>query len=79
MKLYYLHADGTETFIAEAEDKNYNAYDVLNSFGKDITKYLEKIGYKNFYSRVYQDSLGFWRIDFGSWTEFFIVRDSAKN
>ena len=43
-----------------------------------IGKFLDENNYKYYYKRIFEDDGRIW-IDFGSWSEFFVIDDADIN
>ena len=70
MNLYFKNSNGGEGLIAQNVDMdNYNFY---------VQKYLVDKKYKSYYQRSWFDEDGSIWIDFGSHTEFFVLRDGKE-
>lgn len=66
MKLYFQNSEGKEKLIAEPTTHK--------DLWSKINKYLDQIGFKSYYTRIMSRDDEF-IIDYGSHTEFFIVKD----
>lgn len=68
MKLYFQHSDGNLEHIGDVGNNAYvqAALDDLHRRNPD---------YKSYYQRIWQDDNGWFWIDVGSHSEFYIVKD----
>lgn len=69
MELYFQNNKGKEKLIA--------APNGFNDLWLKINEYLDQIGVKSYYTRVINHNTEF-KIDYGSHTEFFIVKEVSN-
>ncbi len=70
MKLYFKNSEGKERLLCTAKTKD----EVNNA----ISKFLDDNNYKCHYQRIWGHDGRIW-IDFGSWSEFFVIDDADIN
>lgn len=69
MKLYFKNSKGKEKLIAEPTTRN--------ELWSKVSEYLDVIGFKSYYTRILGNDTEF-TIDYGSHTEFFIVKEALN-
>lgn len=67
MKLYFQHSNKEQEYICEVSNNNY--------VGKALDDlYKRNPKYQSYYQRTWTDENGWIWIDFGSWSQFYIVK-----
>lgn len=69
MKLYFKNSKGKEKLIAEPTTHN--------ELWSKINEYLDEIDFESYYTRIMGNDTEF-TIDYGSHTEFFIVKEVSS-
>lgn len=68
-KLYFQHSDGSLSYVCDAENGDLPVGKVLEDLA------VRAPGFKSYYQRMWMDENGWTWIDFGSWSEFYIIKE----
>ena len=73
MNLYFQYSDGSQSLIAQNVQKG----DAIRVALDDLNG--RNPNFKTYYQRTWTDDNGWYWIDVGSWSEFYILRDEEQS